>query len=274
MNLLDTEAIDIWKLFAEAPVFSRYITIAGILALLAPLFLLRVLPFLLATIGWILNLFAIAVADLLVFPESLLSSRIRNRRKTLPLLIYAYGGALRFLVCGGDSIARGLKNLLTHSLRFPWLPPKHWLFGLSLALLVSWIYQPAMKQLEAAHQDYIIRSQNHPARRTPAQFVGDYFNTIKAENYSTAWTYLSPAFQNRNDYNSYTDWWRKANQGDLIVNTILPRSTSNDTSEVDVKFQYQGKKRIIHISLRLMLIKTSGRNDWLIDRSNELNFSG
>lgn len=101
------------------------------------------------------------------------------------------------------------------------------------------------------------------------QFVRDYFNAIKTEHYDEAWAYLSPAFQDRqrNGYDGYVAWWREANQGGLVVNTIQSRFIGNDSSEVDVSFQYQGKRKEVRISLRLTLVKAGGRNDWWIDRA-------
>ena len=68
-------------------------------------------------------------------------------------------------------------------------------------------------------------------------FVTNYFNLINSENYDTAWTYLSPQFQEQGGgYQEYVHWW-----GDKVeyVNATPTNVRFNNENEAVIYVQLQ-----------------------------------
>ncbi|NES82356.1 MAG: hypothetical protein F6K10_13650, partial [Moorea sp. SIO2B7] len=114
------------------------------------------------------------------------------------------------------------------------------------------------------------------SRPSAEQALINYYQRLNQDQYSTAWNILSPEFRDNpklhpKGYNSYTDWWTKVEQVEILSTKLV--SVKLQQATVDTQLEYQLKSgRVINQSLRFYFVWDDASSSWLVDEVERLNF--
>ncbi|MBR8840169.1 MAG: protein kinase [Stigonema ocellatum SAG 48.90 = DSM 106950] len=106
-------------------------------------------------------------------------------------------------------------------------------------------------------------------RPSPEEALQNYFLTINQGQYQTAWSQLSPNYQNNKrlhpkGYFSYIDWWAGQVQK-VDVKRVSLVEASQETATVDTELKYQMKTgKVVPGSVRFSLLWDVENNKWVI----------
>lgn len=284
IELLQTSLRVIWEPLLQIPMPWRMLLVLLVFIVVMSWFSLRGFPWLFKTLSQFALKFANFIADILLFPESWISGKFRQKGKNPPSIFHWFGSLILGIVYVFEQIKINAEQLfITAYNKKRWLPNKRTFFVLSILLLLTPLIRPFLGETAVAKsidsgmdwwdslEEWIITGQwGKIARISPEQFTKNYFLALDQNQFKSAYDSLSPRFikEKAQTYNDYLDWWDKT-VDNIEVNQVSLRSQNRYSASVDVQFQYlnQGTQEVQSMRLNFQLIWDFQNKKWLIDKS-------
>jgi len=247
-------------------------------------FSLRGFPWSFKTLSQFALKFANFIADILLFPESWISGKFRQKGKNPPSIFHWFGSLILGIVYVFEQIKISAEQLFIAAYnKKRWLPNKRTFVVLSILLLMTPLIRPFLGETAVAKsidsgmdwwdslEEWIITGRwEKIARISPEQFTRDYFLALGQNQFESAYNSLSPGFIKGKvqTYNDYLDWWDRK-MDNIEVSRVSSRAQNRYSASVDVQFQYLDKEtqEVRSMQLNLGLIWDFQNRKWLIDES-------
>ena len=119
-------------------------------------------------------------------------------------------------------------------------------------------------------------SENSQSQIKPsaADALKNYYANINNQNYQAAWAMFTPQTRNNpqlhpEGYKSYTDWWTKVSNVDIIRAKVV--ENNGETSIVEAHLKYRLKSgKILEQKLIFSWLWDNQNNQWLLDRVSRI----
>lgn len=284
IELLQTSLRVIWEPLLQIPMPWRMLLVLLVFIVVISWFSLRGFPWLFKTLSQFALKFANFIADILLFPESWISGKFRQKGKNPPSIFHWFGSLILGIVYVFEQIKISAEKLFIAAYnKKRWLPNKRTFFVLSILLLLTPLIRPFFGETAVAKsidsgmdwwdslEEWIITGQwGKIARISPEQFTRNYFLALAQNQFESAYQSLSPRFlkEKTQTYQAYLDWW-DIQLDNIQVNQVSLISQNRYSALVNVQFQYLYKEtqEVQSMELNLGLIWDFHNRNWLIDQS-------
>jgi len=141
IEALQTVFRTVWEIFLPIPMPWQALIVFLLLVPVMPWLVWRAFPWLFAKFFQILLLCTEVLAALLLFPEYLLTQKMRQSGKQLRFTNYVFGEIFQVIVTFLSQTTEQLHKLLQYGLTKRWLPSKEWYF-VPILILPIWFLRP------------------------------------------------------------------------------------------------------------------------------------